>query len=315
MKEFLQAMFKSTEDRIKNPFIGAFLTSWILFNWKPILYIIFSDEKIKDKIYYITETDSYNDQYNYFWLPLISAIFYILILPYLSFSFEYLVKFSNKWRNKVSLETKDEALELEIGIAKNEITLEEKRTEFRERNSHNQMVENLNSQILQLQNSLNDSRNKNSELSIQLQDQRNGLEKQLTETSKTLTDHILKISSDLSAEKANNFDLTETINEINDKYLQTMRQLNLLERQFGVAKFLINRLQNPVNKILQFQNERILEYFNTINQIRYFHLDENITIDQEVIMEKINAFSYEEDESENNVRLALNEYQKYLERI
>lgn len=316
MKDFLQSIFKSTEERIKNPFVGAFVTSWIIFNWKPILYLLFSDEKIKTKIEYISkEATGYTSIWTVVWFPLFSAIFYILILPFLSFLFEYILKYAMKWRNKVNLESRNDILELQIGVAKNEIKLEEEKTEFRERNSHNQMVENLNNQILQLQTSLDESRNKNSELSIQIQDQRNFSEKQLQDTSKTLTEHILKINSDLSAEKTNSVSLNESINEVSENNLSLTRRLNLLEKQSAVASFTIKRLQNPEIKILQFENERFLEYFNSINQIKYFDLDMDTVVELEVIMDKMNNKTYAEDENENSVRLALSQYQRYLDRI
>jgi hypothetical protein len=53
MKEFLQSIFKSTQERIKNPFVGAFMTSWVLFNWKPILFLVFSVTSIEYKILYM----------------------------------------------------------------------------------------------------------------------------------------------------------------------------------------------------------------------------------------------------------------------
>ena len=53
MKEFLQTIFKTSEERIKNPIIGSFFTSWLIFNWKPILFFIFTNKTVEEKIIYI----------------------------------------------------------------------------------------------------------------------------------------------------------------------------------------------------------------------------------------------------------------------
>ncbi len=58
MKEFLQSIFKTTEERVKNPFIGAFMASWVVFNWKPLAFFIFAGKKIEEKINYIIQVAS-----------------------------------------------------------------------------------------------------------------------------------------------------------------------------------------------------------------------------------------------------------------
>lgn len=50
MKELLQSILSSVNERIKNPFVSAFITSWIIFNWQPIFLMILSIKNIEEKL-------------------------------------------------------------------------------------------------------------------------------------------------------------------------------------------------------------------------------------------------------------------------
>lgn len=279
MKEFLQAIFKSTEDRIKNPFVGAFITSWVVFNWKPILYIIFEDETIKKKIDFIRETENYINIENYLWLPLLSSIFYVGILPYVSFLFEFIVKFSHKWRNKVSLEARDKSLELQIGIAKNEITLEEKKTEFRERHSHNQMVEGLQEQIRLLNEALEEASKSHIESMNVILDQKSELTQEILIVHDTYNEKISGLNQLLSVEKIKTAQLTQSNSESEAFKSNSQNIIRRLEQQLSIEQFKMERLKQPMNKIITANKTTVLEYFNLIKEASYFNLTNLVFID------------------------------------
>jgi|GEM_PF-1922202 len=74
IKDFLN----SSKERVKNPLSGSFLWSFIIFNWRPFLFLIFSDVSIENKIIII------NHEYCSFWslvVPLIFSILYTLLMP------------------------------------------------------------------------------------------------------------------------------------------------------------------------------------------------------------------------------------------
>ena len=50
MIETLQNLKQTINERIKNPFIGAFFISWVIINWRPIFIILFSHDEIYNKI-------------------------------------------------------------------------------------------------------------------------------------------------------------------------------------------------------------------------------------------------------------------------
>lgn len=100
MKEFLNSLLEVSKERIKNPLIGSFIFAWFVFNWKPLLYLLFSDDTMPDKI--ITIENKYINIYDNLVLPIGFAIFYIVILPYVMWGLEelYMKAKSERLMNK-----------------------------------------------------------------------------------------------------------------------------------------------------------------------------------------------------------------------
>lgn len=96
IKEWTSSFKKNFEERLSNPLFGAFTVSWIIFNWKLVLFLMLSDIKIEEKIKYIEV--SYSDLYHILIYPLVSALFITLILPWISFLVQSLQEFVNKKR-------------------------------------------------------------------------------------------------------------------------------------------------------------------------------------------------------------------------
>ena len=62
--------------------ICSFIFSWILVNWKPIFYFVFSDDKISIKIDKIEK--SYEFFQNAIVFPLILSLIYVVVFPYVN---------------------------------------------------------------------------------------------------------------------------------------------------------------------------------------------------------------------------------------
>ncbi|KQO20940.1 hypothetical protein ASF10_15275 [Flavobacterium sp. Leaf82] len=76
--DLIKDFIDSTKERLKTPISGAFLWSFIVYNWRPIFLLIFSDTSIENKIVVI------NYEYCSFWAifwPLVIATFYTLLIP------------------------------------------------------------------------------------------------------------------------------------------------------------------------------------------------------------------------------------------
>lgn len=76
--ELIKDFIDTGKERVKTPLSGAFLWAFIIFNWRPILFLLFSKESIENKIIVI------NYEYCTFgalgW-PLMVALFYTLVVP------------------------------------------------------------------------------------------------------------------------------------------------------------------------------------------------------------------------------------------
>lgn len=78
-KELFSSTISTAAQRVKNPALGAFVLSWCSFNWKSILYLLFSETKILDKIDYISNASSWKSIIGY---PIISVIVICGFLPW-----------------------------------------------------------------------------------------------------------------------------------------------------------------------------------------------------------------------------------------
>jgi hypothetical protein len=145
MKEIINSILDSTKERLKNPLLGSFVISWVIFNWKPIFYMILSNESIENKIDFISEC--YSSMYFNFWFPLFFSIFYIVIFPYILWGFD-------KLTSKGIIGRKENVLELNISDLKNkkriaveESELENIKASYRDKADLNKKIEILNGQL------------------------------------------------------------------------------------------------------------------------------------------------------------------------
>jgi hypothetical protein len=78
-RDLLSSSATIAAQRVRNPALGAFALSWCAFNWKSILYLLFSDSKIFDKIEFISAHSSWKTA---FLFPCISVIVICGALPW-----------------------------------------------------------------------------------------------------------------------------------------------------------------------------------------------------------------------------------------
>nr|WP_321235279.1 hypothetical protein [uncultured Psychroserpens sp.] len=145
MKNFIKTFFETSSERIKNPFTGAFMISWIIFNWRALLLICFSNLSIEERINQINL--NYVSIYSNLIFPLLLAIIYIGLIPYIMVVFDKILK-------KSVIERKGNLKEqMIIDLkAKQEITLEENKLEelkadYREKIELNEIIQDLQEKI------------------------------------------------------------------------------------------------------------------------------------------------------------------------
>lgn len=191
VKELFQSIFDSSSERIKNPFIGSYITAFALYNWRAIFLLLFSKASIEDKIVVINH--EYCCKEAILW-PLLIAIFYILVLPYINLFFDSLLTYSNSKKNKRIKASIISKLEQKKAEAKYEREIADERAGTNE-------VENLKDQIdaLEKENAL-----KSKEIVEIIEKNNNDIENlklrynEVLDNNEKLNDDILTLTNDNS---------------------------------------------------------------------------------------------------------------------
>jgi hypothetical protein len=103
--EILSSLFESFKNRLTNKFIGNFIITYSIYNYKIIL-ILFSSEKIMLKINYITFYLSNNCWLKVWFLPFGISILMSIVTPFIS----YFIEFCNDYPNTERIKLRNEYL-------------------------------------------------------------------------------------------------------------------------------------------------------------------------------------------------------------
>lgn len=88
--EVYESLKSNIIDRIKNPFYGAFIFSWLVFNWKPVLLLLFSKKSI-DIV--IADLSFYCDMNRQFFYPAAATLALVFFVPILSAIYSFFTSF------------------------------------------------------------------------------------------------------------------------------------------------------------------------------------------------------------------------------
>lgn len=144
MKEFFDSLLLTSKDRLKNPLIGAFIISWIVFNWKPLLILFFSDKSIEEKIYLVSPNGFWEAG---FWVPLIIAVLYLILMPYVLVLLEKTTDDSFYRRRDNFRKRRLAELKASREIVREEVELERLKAESKDVAELNESVQKLKAQI------------------------------------------------------------------------------------------------------------------------------------------------------------------------
>jgi len=245
MKEFLESLFETSSERIKNPFIGSYITAFLVYNWRPIFLLIFSDAKIEDKIVVINY--EYCPKEAILW-PLAIALFYILILPYINLLFDYMLSFSNSKKDERKKTNILSNLKHKKAEAKYEREIAEERAGTSEVSQLKDQIERLNIENKKLsdQNSETFNRyNKSIEISKKNENDLNSKLEKLEIENKDLDNELYKI-------KNNNL-----IYSISDKLTNSQKLYFIQYSDFKLRR--IKSVAKNVNDLEKFVKLGLLE--------------------------------------------------------
>lgn len=142
--ELLKDVLDSSKQRTKSPITGTYIISFIIWNWRALIFLLFEKTTITNKIIII------NHEYSSFWTvagPLIITFIYVLLVPFLTMLLEKALIITKKANLKsIYLEKIYDTQEKTI-LAKEEIKLQDVISRKREVEELLEQIDNLRNKI------------------------------------------------------------------------------------------------------------------------------------------------------------------------
>lgn len=241
----LKALSTALDQRLKHPLVGSFILSWLAFNWKPIVTLLLSQQPIESRITYIN--NCFNSLQNLLWWPLGLALFYSILLPYITVGINKLLKKANQNRiNELRQEEKD-SYQHKVIIAQHEYKLEAERAGRKE-------TQELNDRIEELEKLYSSEQEKATKLIQELRQQTEELVKQ-RDTIKQLTKTIEAHEKTINEKSTPS--LEDTIKKLSDQGVNVPDEVLDLP-----VDILVGILSDPRWKSI----ETIVQYTRQTNQ-------------------------------------------------
>lgn len=237
--DFLKELNDTAKERLKTPITGAFFFSFVVWNWRPLAVLFFSDASIENKIVVI------NDQYCCFWaifFPIVLAFFYTLLVP------KIMVEI-NKDLAPTKNKRVDDIYNAKEHLTKRKISLAIKEFELKNVETGNKQIEELQMQIQAL-----------TEDKERISENYNNIIKGLRSENKDFKEMMKeKINDEIENFKKNNID-----DILANKEIVTVL-LKLNEEDIRILNYIRNS-NIDVSKKLEFRDE-IIEKFNELGLI------------------------------------------------
>ena len=140
--ELIKEVMDSSKERVKSPILGSYICSFLLFNWRPIILLIFSEESIEDK-FMVIET-CYVSYWT--WLgPLIIVAIYTFLLPWIMVGVDIVLKPAKEKRIKHIYSSKIFTTAEKVKLAQEEVTLKNIESGNKQREELLEQIETLKS--------------------------------------------------------------------------------------------------------------------------------------------------------------------------
>jgi hypothetical protein len=255
----LGEIFKTANDRLKSPFLSSFIFSWVAFNWKAIFVAFAGDENVHTKINCI-ESD-YIDPYSAFLYPLLVALFYTLVFPFITVFFQWVTEKARVLASPLKNNRKIlEAKGLEE-LAREEFKIEQARTGTED-------LKELNDQIGTLNEDLKKEASKNTLLNDKITDFKKNqtqLEKTIKESQKELDTTNAKFAKWFEIDKAGNSALKDFYGIIDDSQLNNFKGILSILNSGEYPFSRLEPLEISVKEIEYFFNKGVIKFKNGIN--------------------------------------------------
>lgn len=256
-KDIFSAFRQNSLERIKSPFLGAFVFSWFGFNWQMLSILFFSKQNILGRLDYI---NSYFNVGDYILAPVSTTILICLFLPSAN-------KFVTKFQKGTNHETNMLILQSKIDIASKQVEIadyeaKKKLAEEREKknidaNIHAILKENIDSR--EEIKSQNEKISLNNILIRDLNNEVDNLKKEMNASKSSSETHAgmhlksLKTIAHLKAEIEKNkseklelIQLKEQNEELTEKLMSISSALNSREKEVLKLESELKNIKNSL---------------------------------------------------------------------
>jgi len=220
-KDIFSAFRQNSLERIKSPFLGAFVFSWFGFNWQMLSILFFGKQNILGRLDYI---NSHFNVGNYILAPVSTTILICLFPPYAN---KYVTKFqkgTNHETNMLILQSKIDIASKQLEIADYEA--KKKLAEEREKKNIDADIKNIlaeHEDAIEKLKETNDRISANNTIISELNIEIANLKKDI-ETSKIAMDYNKDEKSKLLNEISTLKNIVETNNKEKLEFLQLRKQ-------------------------------------------------------------------------------------------
>ncbi|CAI1109711.1 Uncharacterised protein [Serratia marcescens] len=230
IKDIFSSFRQSSIERIKNPFVGAFVFSWLGFNWQILAIITFSKKDIIERVDYIK---AHYDVGHFILAPSLTTIAICIILPWAN-------KIFTKLQSKPISDTTSILMQAKIDIAEKQLQIAnfEAKKKLAEKREERNIEEDIESKNIKLDNAIKEKNNALEEISL-------------------LRESLRNEKSDASLFRQDNSNLKQSL--INEQKLYSELAKITAEKDKNISD-----LQREINKIAE-ENLKLKENFDAQN--------------------------------------------------
>ncbi|MTH14478.1 hypothetical protein [Flavobacterium sp. LC2016-01] len=187
IKDFIDA----SKERLKTPISGAFLWSFIIYNWRPIFLLMFSNKSIEDKITVIN-----NEYCNLLAIivPILMAIFYTKTIPWIMLQIDNDLLETKLKRIDNIYDSRSHTMDRKINIAKLDFKLKNAESGNREIEDYLEQIESLKNSNKGLQDSIKNINEANNNTINELNNQFTMLEAENSKLKHRLKYNSLRVN-------------------------------------------------------------------------------------------------------------------------
>lgn len=272
----LDTFFEPIKNRFANPIVSSFAISWIVVNWKPVLFLIFSNNSILEKFDFIERTYYGNkgDNINYFlWIPLFMGIIYTIAMPFIEIGLDWIFSIPRKKRIKRNYDLQKTDLFEEKSVAM-------LKAEIKEISELNSIIIVQKKENKELRDSIEEEKDTTKKVRKLLQDEEQKTTDALAKFSASDTEKT-RLSDELSGERQKH---ENSLNQLNS----TEEQIKVLNKELkGLRENLLgestknNEMAKSVEE-LKLENSRlqVLEsQFHQVNVELNLFREKNLTLE------------------------------------